>query len=59
MAVDARDAAPALMGMAIDSLDDSNRPPLGEVVASEKDAIDVFADLMDIHGIPEHVRADQ
>ena len=23
-----------------------------------KDAIDVFADLMEIHGIPEHIRAD-
>lgn len=23
-----------------------------------KDAIDVFADLMEIHGIPEHIRSD-
>jgi putative transposase len=23
-----------------------------------RDAIDVFADLMEVHGIPEHIRAD-
>ena len=23
-----------------------------------KDAIDVFADLVEIHGVPEHIRAD-
>lgn len=42
-------------------IDESTRECLAIYVARRirgKDAIDVFADLMQVHGVPEHVRSD-